>query len=124
MDQFYRCTLPGGGCLISVRDYANMELGGTRIYPRRVEEVAGVRLVLFDVWAFDGDHYELTTYIVRDPGEDPPMAKAIRGGRYYCVSIETLEGLMAKVGFSKVGVLRDAFFQPLLVGLKPSNAEG
>ncbi len=124
LSQFYRCTLPGGGCILSVRDYANMKLGGTRIYPRRAEEVEGVRLVLFDVWAFEGDQYDLTTYIVHDDGENPPTIEAIRGGRYYCVSIKTLEALLTKAGFSEVRVLMDAFFQPLLVGLKPATTDG
>ena len=31
--QMYQCTSPGGGCIISVRDYASMELGDTKIVP-------------------------------------------------------------------------------------------
>jgi 2-polyprenyl-3-methyl-5-hydroxy-6-metoxy-1,4-benzoquinol methylase len=34
--QFYECTKAEGGCILSVRDYANMELGGRKFYPRTV----------------------------------------------------------------------------------------
>jgi SAM-dependent methyltransferase len=116
--QFHRCTTPEGGCFISVRDYANMERGGKRLYPRATHETADGRVVLFDLWEFDGDYYDLTTYIVEDKSRPTAQTHVIRGGRYYCVTIATLERLLAEAGFKKVSTLRDRFFQLLLVGLK------
>jgi SAM-dependent methyltransferase len=117
-EQFYACTTEGGGCIISVRDYENMERGGRKFYPRLVQEVPGSKLLIFDVWEFDGDYYDISLYFLEDRGEATAQAKIIRGGRYYCVTIPTLEGLLQKAGFKRVITLRDRFFQPLLVGLK------
>ena len=67
--QFYACTTEEGGCLISVRDYASMELGGRRMYPRTVHQTPEGRVILFDIWEFDGAYYDFTTYIVEDQGD-------------------------------------------------------
>jgi SAM-dependent methyltransferase len=115
---FYACTTEGGGCIISVRDYATMELGGTRIYPRIVHPTPEGRLVLFDIWEFDGDFYDFTTYIVEDQGDRGTRTHVIRGGRYYCVTITVLERLFKQAGFQAVEIVREKYHQPILVGLK------
>jgi SAM-dependent methyltransferase len=116
--EFHRCTTPEGGCLISVRDYENIERGGKRLYPRTVHETEEGKQLMFDLWEFDGDFYDFTTYALLDKGNEQVETQAIRGGRYYCVSISTLENLMGQAGFKKVVTLRDRFFQPLIVGMK------
>lgn len=118
--QFYLCTKDDGGCLISVRDYAVIERieNGPKIYPRIVHQTENLRQVLFDVWDFSGDQYEITTYIVEDDGTDMPKTRCIRGGRYYCVELSTLERLLRLAGFSRVSIIRERFFQPLLVAEK------
>jgi 2-polyprenyl-3-methyl-5-hydroxy-6-metoxy-1,4-benzoquinol methylase len=40
--EMYRCTRPAGGCIISVRDYAATELGGTRVIPYGVRHEGSV----------------------------------------------------------------------------------
>jgi len=117
-EQFYRCITPGGGCMLSVRDYAAMELGGQRLYPRLTHATPDGRIVLFDLWEFEGSFYNITTYVVEDQGQPIAQTHVIRGGRYYCVSIATLENLLAQAGFGQVKTLRDRFFQPLIVGVK------
>jgi hypothetical protein len=77
----------------------------------------GGRAAVFDVWDFDGDIYEITTYVIEDRGGDAVRTEAVRGGRYYCVEIPALEKLLAEAGFAKTAVLRDRFFQPLIVGV-------
>jgi len=49
--QFYRCTKPGGGCIISVRDYATLdyEPHQQKIYPRLVRPTAEGKAIFFDV---------------------------------------------------------------------------
>jgi SAM-dependent methyltransferase len=117
-EQFNQCTTSSGGCIISVRDYAVMERIGVRIYPRTVHETNDGRVILFDSWTFEGDFYDMTTYVVEDNGGPAAVAHVIRGGRYYCVSIATLEILLVRAGFQRVTTLRDRFFQPLIVGMK------
>ncbi len=119
-EQFYQCAAPGGGCLVSVRDYETMDRSGKKLYPRLTHETPAGRLVLFDLWQFEGDFYEITTYVVLDKGQATAQTQVIRGGRYYCVSIATLEKLLKQAGFGPVKTLRDRFFQPLIVGLKDS----
>lgn len=116
--QFYRVTTAYGGCIISVRDYDAMELGGRKLLPRLVHETRHGKIVVFDCWDFDGDYYDITIYIVEDDGKPVVQTNVIRGGRYYCVSISRLEELMKEAGFKSVNIIRNRFFQPLLVGLK------
>jgi SAM-dependent methyltransferase len=116
--EFHRCTTPGGGCLISVRDYENIERGGQRISPRNVHETEEGKLLMFDLWEFDGDFYDFTTYALLDKGDGQVETQVIRGGRYYCVTIPALERLMVRAGFKRVVTLQERFFQPLIVGMK------
>ncbi len=116
--QFYRCTTPHGGCIISVRDYAGLERGGCQIHPRPVHDLPDGRLFMFDVWDFDGDYYDLTIYAVEDHGQAGAVTHVARGGRYYCVTIMQLEQLLKHAGFQRVITLRERFFQPVLVGIK------
>jgi SAM-dependent methyltransferase len=118
LDQFHRCTVPGGGCIISLRDYATMTRGGRQFYPRLIHDTDRGRMVLFDVWEFDGDYYDLTIYVVEDIGQAEAQTHVIRGGRYYCVTTETLEKFFRQAGFVEVRTLKDRFFQPLMVAKK------
>ena len=119
--QFYRCVKPGGGCIITVRDYAKLERRAHRkeMYPRLVHSSDGKQLVMFDVWDFYGaDHYEITTYVIEDNGGSDVEARVIRGGRYYCVEISRLESIFQQAGFREVTTLRGRYFQPLLVAIR------
>ena len=117
-EQFYHCTVSGGACIISVRDYATMERGGRQFYPRLIHDTEEGRRILFDVWEFEGEYYDLTTYVIEDTGHDLAGTHVIRGGRYYCVTTETLEKLFRQAGFIEVRTLQDRFYQPLIVALK------
>lgn len=118
-EQFYQCATPNGGCILSVRDYANMERGGRQLYPRHVHETGDGHIIMFDLWEFDGeDFYDFTTYIIEDKGGANADTHVVRGGRYYCVTLATLEKLLRQAGFQQVTTLRDRFFQPLLIGRK------
>ena len=116
--QFYACTTPQGGCIISVRDYAHLERGGRQLHPRLVHDIPGGHLFMFDVWDFDGDYYDLTIYAVEDRGQADAVTHVMRGGRYYCVTLDQLEQLLKQAGFKQVIALRERFFQPVLVGIK------
>ena len=117
-EQFFQCLVSGGGCIISVRDYAVLKQGGKQFYPRVIHNTDKGRMVLFDVWEFDGDYYDITTYVTEDTGENIAQTHIIRGGRYYCVTTDTLEKLFRQVGFTQVRTLKDQFYQPLIVAIK------
>jgi SAM-dependent methyltransferase len=118
--QFYQCTRSGGCCIITVRDYAQLERKDQhkQMYPRLVHPTDRGQIVMFDVWDFDGDYYEITTYLVADTGMPTAQTQVLRGGKYYCVEISTLEKLFQEAGFREVKTLRDCFFQPLLIAVK------
>lgn len=120
LNQFSKCTKPGGCCLISVRDYAQLERQDKQkqIYPRSVHQTDHGQVVIFDVWDFDGDSYEITTYVVDDKGKSTAQTQVLRGGKYYCVEISALEKLFIEAGFHEVSTLRDRFFQPLIIAKK------
>lgn len=60
---------------------------------------------MFDVWHFDGDYYEITTYLVEDTGKPKAKTQVLCGGKYYCVEITTLEKLFQKAGFREIKTL-------------------
>jgi SAM-dependent methyltransferase len=119
-EQFYHCTPADGGCIISVRDYENMDLEpeGRIFYPRTTHLIPDGRVILFDIWEFDGPYYDFTTYVVEDRGGETANTHIIRGGRYFCVTIPVLERLLKQAGFPQVAVLRGRYHQPILVGKK------
>jgi SAM-dependent methyltransferase len=120
---FLHCTRPGGGCILSVRDYAQVASeDGVRLVPRGVRMVDGQQIIMFDTWTFSGAIYEMATYMVRDDGTTPQI-QCIRGGTYYCVALDTLVDLMCAAGYVQVEVVRERFFQPLVIGTKPSPDE-
>jgi SAM-dependent methyltransferase len=116
--QIQRCTKTGGGCLISVRDYEKMHFEGIHLYPRHVHQTSSGKVILFDLWEFQGSFYDLTIYIIEDWGKGEARTTVIRGGRYYCVTIPTLKKLMKAAGFVKIRTLRDRYFQPVIVAHK------
>ena len=56
----------GGGCIISVRDYETEERGRGLVKPYGVRTTNGFRYLLFQVWDFDGEHYDFTFYIIEE----------------------------------------------------------
>lgn len=119
--QFYACMNTGGAALITVRDYSKLErkAGEKKLVPRHIHTVGTGQLVMLDVWHFyDADHYEITTYLVKDDGSENVHVQAIKGGKYYCVEIPVLVDLFHRAGFQRVEVVEERFFQPVIVALK------
>jgi SAM-dependent methyltransferase len=119
-DELHRCTRPGGLCLVTVRDYAAMELGGTQVKPYGVRSEGGIRYLAFQVWDFEGDVYDLTMYFVEDRGGAECRTLAFRS-RYHAVSVDRLLALLREAGFAEVRRIDDRFFQPVLLGRRPTE---
>lgn len=120
-EQFFRCTAPGGLCLISVRDYDAVEKGGLRLIPHGVRQEEGTRYVLFQVWEWEGERYHTTMYVIEDPKTAGPAAHAMRS-TYYAVSIARLMDLLRQAGFVEVERIDGGFFQPVVLGRRPRTA--
>jgi SAM-dependent methyltransferase len=116
--QFYASTSPGGICLISVRDYATVDLSTqSQIHPYGVREVADVRYVLLQVWELAPPLYDTIFYVIEHRKGFEPTVHSSRG-TYYAVPISTLARLMEQAGFSAVRRIDGEFFQPVIVGSK------
>jgi SAM-dependent methyltransferase len=120
--QLYRCTRSGGGCLISVRDYAEMERSdGVQLYGIREED--GIRYLVLQARRFHqarrlaGPIYDVDMYFVADAGAETCTTHVMRT-RTYCVDTDTLLALMERAGYVDVRRLDGVYFQPLLVGTR------
>jgi hypothetical protein len=114
--QMYQCTRPGGGCLLTVRDYDREERGTGIVKPYGVREEAGKRYVIFQVWDFLGEVYDMAMYfVVDDRGADQLLTHVMRT-KYYAIGTERLLALMQSAGFTSTARLDGRFYQPVLVG--------
>ncbi len=119
--QFHACLRPGGGCLISVRDYDNEEKGANLVkhYGVRVEN--SKRYMLFQVRNFHGDRYDLSFFVVEEDLRTGQVTTRVMRSKYYAVSTGRLGELMREAGFIGVTRIDDDFYQPLLVGTRPDT---
>lgn len=115
--QFYACTRPGGGCLISVRDYDREAKSGAQVKPYGLRAENGVRYLVFQVWEFQGDVYNMAMYFVADRGDADCTTHVMRT-QYYAVATDTLMDLMQEAGFQQVQRIDEQFYQPVLVGTR------
>ncbi|SDJ88661.1 class I SAM-dependent methyltransferase [Microbulbifer yueqingensis] len=114
----YSRLRPGGGCIITMRDYDQAERGRGLVKPYGVRESGGTRYLVWQVWGFEGDHYDLSMYFVADDMKSAAVKTHVMRSRYYAVSPDAVVELMRVAGFSEVQRLDGAFFQPVLVGRK------
>lgn len=116
--QLLLCTRPGGGCLLSVRDYDARERQGVHLVPQAVHSAGETRLILFQVWEFRGPIYELSLYLVEDRGAGGCTTRVMRA-HSYAIGLEHLMELMRQAGFVSVERIDGRFFQPLVAGTRP-----
>jgi SAM-dependent methyltransferase len=117
LKEFFRCLRPGGGCLLSVRDYSSPGTG-SEFHPYGVRSDAGGRYILFQVWEWDRSWYDFSFYVIHETS-DRPAEVSVFHSRYYAVPCQRLLELMAGAGFEKVRQV-EGFYQPVLVGTRPS----
>jgi hypothetical protein len=114
--QFYECVRPGGGVLITVRDYEKEERQ-TKIKPEGVRLVDGTRYILLQVWEFEGEIYELSMYLIKDDRSGTCQTQVTRA-KYYAIGTTRLLELLEDAGFEAVRRVDGAFFHPVLVGTR------
>jgi SAM-dependent methyltransferase len=113
--QFYQCTRPGGGCLITVRDYDQEERSGVQVKPHGLRIEHNTRYLVFQVWEFHDLIYDLSLYFVADRGGSDCTTHVMRS-KYYAVGTDKLMSLMRKAGFEQVQRLDDRLYQPVIIG--------
>jgi SAM-dependent methyltransferase len=116
--QFFACVRPGGGCLLTVRDYDKEDRAPVQVRPYGLHVAGGARYLAVQTWEFHGPVYDLTLYLVEDRG-GPICTTRVMRSRYYAVGTDILLGLMRHAGFSDVERLDGRFYQPVLLGRRP-----
>jgi SAM-dependent methyltransferase len=116
--QFFQCLHPGGGCVVSVRDYEQEDLSKQQVKPFGLRVSDGARWLVGQVWDPRPPLYDLTMYFVEDRGEADCRARAMRS-TYYAVGTTKLVNLMRAAGFSNARRLDGRYFQPLIIGTRP-----
>ncbi len=115
--QFYACLRPGGGCIISVRDYAAENMTGQNIKLYGTREENGITYLIFQKWDCHGEFYDLSMYFIEDDGGSDIKTHVMRS-KYNAVGTTRLIELMTEAGFVDVGRLDDKFFQPVIIGTR------
>jgi len=114
--QLYECTRPGGGCLLTVKDYdrANRETGPFE--PFGIREEDGKRYIIFQVWDFVDHVYELAMYFVVDDATSGQLVTHVMRTKYNAIGRDDLMALMRRAGFTNVECLDACFYHPILIG--------
>jgi len=122
--QGFHSHLPnGGGCIISVRDYATIDFSEDRLVPYGIRTDGSKRWLLFQAWHPDSPFYDLDLYFVEDTG-GTRCDTFVSRSRYLAISISDLMDLMREAGFSEVVRLDERYFQPIILGKKNTAEQG
>lgn len=73
----------------------------------------------FQVWDFDGEHYDLSFFLVEEDLATGQITTQVMRSRYYAISAARLCTLMQQAGFTGVKRLDGVFYQPVLIGSLP-----
>ncbi len=116
---FYTAIKPGGGCLVSMRDYDQVERGGVQFKPFGVRDVDGVRWSVHQVWDWrEGNEvYDFSMYFTADDGKDELKTHVMRSA-FFAIRPARMMELFAEAGFVDVKRIDGVFFQPVILGTK------
>lgn len=116
----FGCARPGGGCLISMRDYEPSPPPGTvEVRPCGERLWGGRRYHVRQVWTWRGPRYDFTFEFTPVEGAEGDTM-ALRSS-YLALPVERMAGLMRAVGFKDVRRIDRRFFQPVVVGTRPTT---
>lgn len=121
LESMFACLKPGGGLLLTVRDYAKEARGRDIVKPYGARVENGKRLLAVQVWDFTGDLYDLTLYLIEEDLESGVVEARRLHSRYYAIGTDRLIGLMRRAGFERVERLDGVFYQPVLIGTRPAR---
>lgn len=119
--EWFRLARPGGGCLLSMRDYGTAPPPGTvDVHPYGERTWEGRRYAVRQVWTWQGPRHELTLEIA--PADEGGAAATLATASYLAIPPARVEELMRTAGFVGVERLDGRFFQPVLIGSRPPAA--
>jgi SAM-dependent methyltransferase len=120
LKQMFACLRPGGGCLLTLRDYDQEPRGRNIVKFIRASTRDGIRRVVFQVWDFEGELYDLTMFFVEEDISTGASSTRTFRTRYYAIGIPRLIALMQEAGFRGNERLDGVFYQPVVLGAKPA----
>ena len=120
LESMFACLRPGGGCLLTVRDYAREPRGTNLVKPYGARIEGGKRFLALQVWDFAGDMYDLTLYMIEEDLASGAVTAQTMRSRCYAIGTDRLLALMQRAGFARVQRLDEVFYQPVLVGTRPA----
>jgi SAM-dependent methyltransferase len=120
--QLYACLRPGGGCLITTRQYDDEERGTNLFKPFGVREEGDRRFIIFQVWDFDGpDYYDFAMYFLQENLRTGAHTTHVARSRYYAISPNHLVSLVAEAGFANACRLDDGHpHGAIIAGTRPA----
>jgi SAM-dependent methyltransferase len=111
-----RCVRPGGGVLLSVRDYSPKPPGTVEHHPYGERKWRGMTYLAEQEWHWQRDTYSLIIRFRPRDGTAPLEFETT----YYAIPVLELLDLMRGAGLLDVQRLDGAFYQPLLLGTVPT----
>jgi len=117
--QIFSCTRPGGGCLVSIRPYELEKRGQNIFKPYGVRVEGNTRYIIFQVWDFEGDIYDLTLYVVQEALVSKKVTTETMHSRYYAISTHRMTELIEAAGFQQVKRIETRIL-PVLLGTVPA----
>ncbi|CAF0966641.1 unnamed protein product [Rotaria sordida] len=124
LKQMYSCLRPGGGCLITIRDYDKEQRTSQNIVkPYGKAKIENdKRYIALQVWDFDQtnfQYYDFTLYIIEEDLKSKNILTHAMRSRYYAISSDKLIKLINDAGFENVKRLDQCFYQPVFIGTRP-----
>ncbi|MCJ9427555.1 class I SAM-dependent methyltransferase [Kordiimonas marina] len=120
LKSFHKACKPGGGCLVSMRDYDKEGRGGVQFHPFGVRDVDGVRWSVYQVWDWrpdDSGVYDFSMYFTADDGKSELKTHVMRSS-FLALSPSRMMALFEEAGFHDVKRTDGVFFQPVITGTK------
>jgi len=118
-ESIYGCLVPGGGCVVTLRDYDNEPRGRNIYKPYGLRVKDNRRFCLYQIWDFDGDIYDLSFYFVEEDLGTKEVTTHVMRSKCNALSCDHVIELMKKAGFQDVHCQRETYFQPCILGTKP-----
>ena len=109
-----------GRRLLSMRDYGPPPPAGTvEVRPYGERAWAGRRYHVRQVWSWRGSRYDVSLEIT--PSDGAEDRATLLTSSYLAIPVAQVAEHMNVVGFQGVRRVDDRFFQPVLVGTRPSS---
>lgn len=119
LESMYACLDPGGGCIITMRQYDREERGTGIFKPFGVREEGDRRFIVFQVWDFIGERYKFAMYFLEEQKKTGEISTHVMHSEYYAVSPKKVLDLMQQAGLERVQRLDDGVEHPaILVGTR------